>query len=217
MILYSVYVLLIFFSITAFGENIGETLSGASVGDSWLSVGARYGSLNLTAMPAVLFVVPQLKTRCETIGAGLIAGLIAGPIAVIPGVLLFLSLLSFYPEIRSEAVPVAFLMSKLGIAWLEIMFQIVILGTFVETGAGLLHSVNERLATNFKSRGREMPQYARPVAAGVILAISIYVASAIGIVDLISKGYSFIALAFIAVLIAPIATVGAWKIFRSWK
>ena len=41
-----------------------------------------------------------------------------------------------------------------------------------------------------------------------------YGATAIGIVDLIAKGYGFLTWVFIAILILPLLTLGIWKIHR---
>ena len=45
--------------------------------------------------------------------------------------------------------------------------------------------------------------------------MSVYAASAIGLVDLIAKGYGYLTYAFIAILIVPVLTVGLWRLLRS--
>jgi len=50
------------------------------------------------------------------------------------------------------------------------------------------------------------------VIAGGLLLLSVFGATAIGIVDLIAKGYGFLTWVFIAILIVPLLTVGIWKI-----
>ena len=47
------------------------------------------------------------------------------------------------------------------------------------------------------------------------MVLSIYGATAIGIVDLIAKGYGALAYVFIIVLIIPLLTVGVWKIYKA--
>jgi uncharacterized membrane protein YkvI len=44
--------------------------------------------------------------------------------------------------------------------------------------------------------------------------ISVYAASAIGLIDLIAKGYGYLTYAFILLLIVPVLTVGLWRLLR---
>jgi uncharacterized membrane protein YkvI len=47
-----------------------------------------------------------------------------------------------------------------------------------------------------------------------LMLVSVYAASAIGLVDLIAKGYGLLTYAFIALLIVPVLTIGVWKLRR---
>jgi uncharacterized membrane protein YkvI len=60
-----------------------------------------------------------------------------------------------------------------------------------------------------------MPRILRPALAVFIMVISVYAASAIGLVDLIAKGYGYLTYAFIVLLIIPVLTVGLWRLLRS--
>jgi len=59
-----------------------------------------------------------------------------------------------------------------------------------------------------------MPRTLRPALAVGIMVISVYAAAAIGLVDLISKGYGYITYAFIAYLLVPVLIVGLWQLKR---
>lgn len=210
-LLYGVYLLLFILAFKAFGADIKSTYSHATVGADWLSGGILYSGYNVAVVPAVLFAVSGHKKRRETIGAGLLAG----AIAVIPAILFFVAMMGQYPEIGDEPVPANFLMSSLGIGWLALIFQIVVFGTFVETGAALLHALNQRLEISFSEGGKTLPQAARPAVAISFLVIAIFAGQQFGIVGLIASGYGLLTLAFIAVLILPLLTVGVWKIVKS--
>lgn len=210
-LLYAVYIVLFVLAFQAFGSNINETYSQAEVAGDWVSSGILYSGYNLAVVPAVLFVIAEHKKRCETFAAGLIAG----AIAVLPAMLFFIAMMGTYPDIGEQPVPASFLMAALDINWLEMIFQVVIFGTFVETGAAMLHAVNQRLATSFEERNHPMPRAARPIVSLSFLAVAIYAGHAFGIVGLIASGYGLLTLAFIAVLIVPLATVGLWKIMKS--
>jgi len=208
-LLYVVYIVLFVITFVTMGDRIESVMESASMGDGWMSSGIRYAGYNIN-LPAVLFCIVILRTRREAVGAGFITG----AIAIIPALLFYVAMMSQYPQIGEQPVPALYLMAQLNIGWLQVIFQIVVFGTFVETGAGLLHSINERIDAQAHENGRALPRYARPLVAGVLLLISIYGADAIGIVDLIAKGYGLLTYVFIGVLIIPLLTIGVWKIIK---
>ena len=210
-LLYGVYIILFVLAYKNFGPEINNTYLNAPIGDGWLSSGVLYSGYNLATLPVVLFAISHHKNIKETFGSGLIAG----PIAVIPAILFFVALMGQYPEISDEAVPSIYLMSVLNIGWFEILFQVVIFGTFVETGTAMLHAVNERLQRSFSDQGKSLPRSARPLIALFILSIAVFAAENFGIINLIAKGYGLLTLIFIAILIVPLMTIGVWKIYRN--
>lgn len=210
-LLYAVYTLLFILAFKTLGAEISETFSQASIGEGWLTGGILYSGYNVAVVPAVLFAVSEHRKRRETVGAGLLAG----AIAVIPAGLFFVAMMGKYPEIGGEPVPASFLMASLDGGWLNFTFQVVVFGTFVETGAALLHAVNQRLEVSFAEQGRVLPRATRPVVAIALLTIAIIAGQQFGIVGLIASGYGLLTIAFIAVLIIPLMTVGVWKILKS--
>ncbi len=209
-LLYGVYVILFFLAFKTFGGVISDTYAQAPIGEGWFSSGILYSGYNLAVLPAVLFAVAQHSKRKETVGAGLTAG----ALAVIPAVLFFIAMMAKYPEIGDQPVPATYLMSVMNISWLEIIFQIVVFGTFVETGAAMLHAVNLRLEGSFAEQGKHLPRLARPMVSIGFLAVAIFAAEKFGIVNLIAKGYGMLTLVFIAILIIPLMTIGVMKIMR---
>lgn len=210
-VLYAVYLILFVYAFKNFGGEIGQVYADAPIGEGWLSGGILYSGYNLAVIPAILFAVSTHKSRRETIGAGLFAG----AIGVIPAILFFIAMMSQYPIIGDQPVPATYLMSALNIGWLALIFQIVVFGTFVETGAALLHAVNERIAGSFAEQGRTLPRSVRPLVSISFLIIAIFVAEKIGIVNLIAQGYSLLTVVFIVIFIIPLMTFGIWKILHS--
>ena len=94
-------------------------------------------------------------------------------------------------------------LSQLGSPALALCVQIVILGAFVKTGVGSLHGLNERFARTAADRGRAMPRYLRPLLALGIMAVAIFVASAVGIINLIGQGYRYSSYFFLLVFFFP--------------
>lgn len=210
-LLYATYAALFVLAFMHFGDAISGVYEGTAVGEGWLKGGVLYSGYNLAVLPAVLFAVRGQASRREAVGSGLFAG----AIAVIPAVLFFIAMMALYPEIGGAPVPAAMLMNALEIPALGLLFQIVVFGTFVETGTALLHAVNERLQANFEEVGREMPQFMRPLVAVGILAIAIIAGTWFGMIELIASGYGMLTLVFIAVLVLPLLTYGVWRAVRT--
>lgn len=209
--LYLVYIVFVIWSIVVFGDRIAEALASEPVGNSWFKAGITYAGYNVATLPAVLFCIRHLTKPRET----LIAGFLAGPLGMLPGVLFFIAMIGYQRELADVALPSAFLLGKLGAPWFEYAFQFAVLLTLVDTGVALLHAINERVAKVYEEKVRPMPRMLRPALAVGIMVISVYAASAIGLVDLIAKGYGYLTYAFIALLIVPVLTVGLWKLLRS--
>ena len=137
--------------------------------------------------------------------------MLAGPIAIFPGVLFFVAMAGQYPQIQDAPVPSNFLLELLGSRGFQLAFQLVLFGTLVETGIALVHGVNERMARLYEERRTSMPRVVRPVIALGLLAIGALLAR-FGIVDLIAEGYGTITWFFLAVYIIPILTIGVWMV-----
>lgn len=211
LLLYLVYVLLIAGSFVAFGDRIEANFAAASIGAGWLKAGATYAGYNMATIPAVFFCLRHLRQRREAI----VAGLLAGPIAMLPGALFFVAMMGRYPEIGTQAVPSNYLIGELHAPWFQGLFQIVFFGVLVKTGTALLHAVNERIAKLYESRGTGMPRPLRATVALGVLAVAVFAAARFGLVALIAQGYGWLTYAFIAVLVVPVLTVGVVKIRRA--
>lgn len=206
-VLYAVYLTLFVFSMLKFGPAIQHNLASFTAHDGWALSGFRYGALQVSLIPAILFATTHITRRQEAF----IAGALVGPIAIFPGILFYLAMLGHYPAILEQSVPAAALLELLDSRFLQIVFPLVLLGTFVETGAGLVHAFNERVASSLATVGRNMPDYARPLIA-IALLIAALLLSRFGLIDLIAVGYGTLSWVFIGVLVVPLLTVGLWKI-----
>ncbi len=175
----------------------------------WGIAGVRYAAYNIALIPPLLFPVRHLRSR----RGDSLAGILAGPIAMVPGLLFYLAMVGQYPAILDRPVPANFLLEVLGSRGFQIAFQVVLFGTLIETGAGLIHGMNERIAHVFQERGREMPPMARPaLALGLLLAGTLL--AGVGLVDLIARGYGTLTWVFLVVYVVPVLTLGLWRITR---
>jgi uncharacterized membrane protein YkvI len=208
-LLYALYVAIIVWSFSAFGDRIAASFAQAPAPEGFLLAGIRYAGYNMSTIPAVFFTIRHATSRREALGAGLLGG----PIAMLPGVALFVAMMGFYPEISAQHVPSNFLLGQFGAPWFQGLFQIVLFGVLVKTGTALLHAINERVAKLYDERGQAMPRVLRPALSLGVLVISVFAASAIGLVGLIAQGYGVLTWVFIALLVVPVLTIGVRKVF----
>lgn len=212
-LLYVIYSVIVVWSFVALGDRIEAGFATTQPSAEWVRGGVVYAGYNTALIPAVLFCLRHQSTRREAV----ISGLLAGPIAMLPGVFLFLSLLGCYPQVASQPVPVTYLLAQLGSPWFERLFEVVLFGILVKCGTALLHSINERLVSTFEERDVRMQRAHRSLISIAVLAFSFFAATKIGLVDLVAKGYGGLTFAFIALFIVPVLTVGTWKIVRAAK
>jgi len=211
LVLYATFVVVIVAAIVTFGASIGGLIGDFDPESEWFMSGIKYAGYNVGLAPAMFFVLRHVQTRKEALSAGLLAGLIS----MIPAFFMFVGMLGVYPAVLDESIPVDFLLSEMGMGWLRVVFQIVLFGTLIETGVGVIHGFNERVAGVYEEQGKAMPGRLRFGIAAVLLLIAIFLADAVGIVDLIAKGYGTLTWAYWAVFLGPVLVIGAWRVWTT--
>lgn len=208
LLLYLCYFTLVALCLFYFGPDISASYAAARLGDGWAFDGVRYAGYNLATVPAVFFCLTHITRRREAVSAGLLAGVIG----MLPAVFLFVAMMAHYPGIGDATIPSSALLEALALPWFSVLFQGVLLGTLVQTGVGLIHAVNERIAATLAERGRSMPEAARSAVAVLLLVVALFMASTFGLVSLIANGYGLLTFGFIAVFVLPVLTFGTFKI-----
>ena len=210
-VLYAVYLILFVWSLVRFGPEIADGLRGPvpAGAEGWPVGGLRYAAYNVALIPALLFATRHLETRRDAVTAGLLAG----PIAMVPAILFFTVMSGFYPEIADRSVPANALLEALGSRTFQIVFQIVLFGTLIETGTGMIHGLNERIGNAVEAAGRTMASWVRPVVALALLLLGAFLAR-FGLIDLIARGYGTLTWAFWLVYLLPLFTIGVWRLAR---
>jgi len=209
-VLYAAYATLIVYCLMAFGDDIGRNLGAPQAYAGWLKSGVTYAGYNLAVIPALIFAARHLESRRDAFAAGLLGG----PIAAIPALFFLLAMVSQYPDILSSPVPLTFMLDQLGVAWLALVFPVVIFGTFIETGSAVIHASNERIAHVYEEHGSSMPAIMRPAIALGFLVVAIYLAATFGIIALIRNGYGYLTYGFLAIYLLPLLTRGVWLIVK---
>lgn len=211
-LLYSVYALFLVLALTRFGDLIGTGFaSTAPQSGSWLSGGLTYASYNIVGAVVILPVLRHLTSQRDAF----IAGLLAGPLAMLPAALFFIAMMAFYPVIGDETLPSDFLLRQMAIPEFQLLFQLMIFSALLESGAGAVHAINERISAAVTHRGGQpMSPRARALSGTIILAICMFVAGEIGLVALIAGAYRFLAWLFLIVFLIPLLTFGLWRVFQ---
>jgi len=209
--LYLVYFVFVIWCVAAFGERIAVNFANVPIADGVIKAGVSYAGYNLAIIPAVLFCVRHFTCRREALSAGALAG----PLGMLPGVAFYIAMMGWYHEIAEVALPSGFLLAKLHAPWFEWAFQLAVMLTLVDTGVTLLHALNERAANAFaERRQRPMPRALRPVLAVGVMLIAVYAASAVGLIELIARGYGSLTWYFLAIYVLPLMTWGLWWLWR---
>lgn len=173
--------------------------------------GITYASYNIVGAVVILPVLRHLTSQRDAV----VAGLIAGPLSMLPAILFFVAMMAFYPAIGAETLPSDFLLRQMAMQWFHVLFQVMIFAALLESGAGAVHAINERISGAVESRGRPaLSPKARAIIGAVILTGCMFVAGEIGLVDLIASGYRFLAWLFLAVFVVPLITIGSWRLLR---
>ena len=209
-VLYGVYVVLFAWALARFGPEIRAAFDASEVTAGWLQGGIAYAGYNLAIIPAILFSIRHVETRKEA----LTAGVFAGPIAMIPAFLFYVAMTGFYPGVTDQPVPANVILEGLGSRSFQILFQVMLFGTLVETGTGMIHSVNERIAGSLEERGRELSDRVRAQVALGWLVLAAAVAQ-FGLIGLIARGYGTMTWIFIAIYVIPVLTIGLRRILRT--
>lgn len=210
-LLYGVYALFFILAFSAFGDRIVEAFAAPVPAGGWALSGATYFSYNVIGAIVVLPVVRHLTGRRDAI----IAGAICGPLTMLPALLFFVAAVAFYPQIMDATLPSDFLLQRLELPPFHYLFQLMVFSALLESGASAVHAFNERVDKAWqRRRGESLGPRRRSMLALVLLVLCMFLASAIGLVDLIGSGYRLLAFILLAIYVVPLATVGLARILK---
>ncbi|WP_374595610.1 hypothetical protein [Sphingosinicella sp.] len=206
--IYVTYAIFLVLALSTFGNQIMPALALDVPTTGWVTGGLTYASYNVIGAVAVLSFVPNFTRPRDAV----IAGTVAGPLAMIPAIAFFLCMVAFYPEISSVALPSDFLLRRMDAPWLQIVFQLMIFCALLETGVGIVNALNERIAGVVEARGSSFSPVARLGISVAVLVGCAFVAARIGLIDLIASGYSAFGYIMLAVFVVPLLTLGIVRV-----
>ncbi|RIV84996.1 hypothetical protein [Aurantiacibacter zhengii] len=210
--LYAVYALFLVLALTRFGGPIGETLAAGGISPEWPVSGITYGIYNIVAAVMILPLLTHFTSRRNAA----IAGVIAGPMAMLPALAFLIAMTAFYPDILGATLPSDYILQRLDSPAFRFVFQIMVLGALLESGVGVIHALNERALHLHAKRhpDKPAPRWFRPGLTVAVLVGCMFAATAIGLVDLIASGYRLMALVFLFTFVIPLLTVGVLRLRR---
>jgi len=191
--------------------DVFQAVGRGSIESGWLQGGVLYAMYNLAIAPVLLFSTRAIQTRREAV----LAGIITGVAVMVPAVLFHISYAVGYPDVLEQPVPNYWMMSRYASGLLLGIFLVALLGTLVETGAGLVQGLIERIEAVVKpGEGDALGHAARAAIAVVTLVLGGLLGS-LGIVALVAQGYSALSVGFALVYIIPVCTLGVFKVIKS--
>ena len=211
LLFYATYGALFVVVASRYGGALGEALASSPPDLATAVVeGTSYTGYNIAVLPILIFVARDFANRREA----LVAGALAGPLILLPGLAFMLVLSAFHREVMDAPLPITVVLEALRAPVLSAFVKLVIFGAMVKTGAGLLHGLNERIARSHADRGKTLRPAARAAVAVVVTAASVWVAARVGLVDLIAHGYRYSSAYFLLVFLLPLLTRGLWLLWR---
>jgi len=209
--LYVTYGVFLVLSLMKFGDRVPASFASAAPSDGWIVAGVTYAGYNIVGAVIILPVVRHLTSNADAVKAGLLAG----PLAMLPAIIFFVCMCAFYPQIKSETLPADFMLAQMGLPVFHVIFQLMIFAALLECGTGFVHAINERIGSAYRQqRGTELPSTARLLIAGVVLLGSMFLAERFGLVTLIARGYRALSYIILTVFVIPLLTYGIWSLWK---
>ena len=207
-------VLLIVYTVLVFryqGESIAAALAAVELEPGWWRSGVRFFLYTAMIIPVLLYATGHIETRAQAWGAGLIGGVLG----TLPAVLYHLTFMAGYPEILKEALPTYWTLLRLALPAAVLVYVIVLFVTIAQTGVGILQGINERLDAWWRERrGQTLSPRLHAAIAGCAVLLSLLLSN-FGIVALVAQGYGTLAWFGIFLFVAPVMTIGVWRLYGS--
>jgi len=211
-LLYGVYALFIILALWRFGDRIPGGFQHYADTSGWALSGLTYFGYNIVGAVVILPVLRHLTSDRDAVAAGVIAG----PLTMLPALFFFIPMVAFYPEVQSATLPSDFMLQRIGIQAFHLLFQAMIFSALLESGTSSVHAINERIDHAWQARhGQPLTHRIRLAIALVLLVGCVFVASRFGLVALIANGYRALSYILLATFILPLVTIGVWQLWRS--
>ena len=211
-LLYGVYALFVVAALVKFGDRVPGAFAAHEQTTGWALSGLTYVGYNIIGAAVILPVLRHLTSDRDAV----VAGVLSGPLAMIPALLFFVPMVAFYPEVQTATLPSDYLLQRIGIPAFHLLFQAMIFAALLESGTGSVHAINERVDRAWEARrGTPLSHRARLAISAILIVGCMFLASRFGLVALIATGYRALAYILLAVFVLPLVTIGVWKLSKT--
>ena len=204
LLIYLTFAIVFIVTISSHKDDVLQFITNGPNRSGWSEASMKYLAYNTIVIPACLFTFRDIRNRREAF----ITSLLAAVLGITPLFIAVLAMSAHYPGILDEHVPIYMLIKTNGGLALMGLYWIALLVTLIDTGVGLIYAIIERL----DDRKNDIANPGAPLSTKFIryciIIIMAYGISFFGIVNLIAKGYSLMAYAFLLVCIIPLSFVG---------
>ncbi len=193
------------------GENIRQVFGTEPIHGNWFKSGLQYALYNTAVIPILLYCVRDINSCGEAISAGLCAGIMGA----FPALIFHFCFMSAYPEVLNEAIPTYWMIGQLDNSLLMVAYVIVLFGMIIQTVAGLIHGLLERLdvwSLELRQKTLSRKMHAAITALALLTGLLL---SKLGIIALVAQGYGNLAWAYLLIYIIPLLTIGLYTVARS--
>lgn len=193
-----------------FAEGDTSYISGSVGVLSLIWVGILYVGYNVQPLTTVFFMCDRFKNRKEA----MISGFIAGFIIIIPWALTYLALMAYYPDenVFGAGVPWLIMMQNVH-PIVVIVFGIIAGWTLVATTVGVMNALTSRIDKQLSENDKPPLKARTRTLITLAYLVGAVLMSRFGIIALVDKGYSTMAVGMIISFIVPLVTVGVYKAF----
>jgi uncharacterized membrane protein YkvI len=176
----------------------------------WMAL--LYGAFQSVLIAPIASVSETLKTRKDCLKATLYGFLINGAMLL----LVCIMLLSFFPAVVTENLPVYFVTEELGFKWLFAFYSLILFFALISTGVGLIFGAVKRFE-NVWTRDSGIFKGLRIKRIFICLTILIISAfiSLFGLTAIVAVGYGSLGYAAIFLNIIPLLIIAPIKIKKA--
>lgn len=206
--------------VTILGIKMGSANLGKVVQEKTVTVGfgkilwmaLLYGAFQSVLIAPIVSVSETLKTRKNNFLAALFGFLVNGTMLT----LVCIMLLSFFPAVNSENLPVYFVTGQLGHRWLFVLYSSILFFALISTGVGLIFAVVKRFETVWT---KETWIFKTLRIKRVFICLACLLVSAgislFGLTAIVAKGYGSLGLIAVFLNIIPLLFIAPVKIRKA--
>lgn len=198
-------------SIANQAENLSDAGSGNWLGAIWSAI--IYGSFQATIVANIASVADGLPNRRESKKAA-ITGFLANTILLIVLCTMLFSYTNVY-AITDEALPFYSLLQRLGYDGITIVYIVIVFIAVLSTVVGFAFAGVARFSKYYQPKSGKKSSLRDAIFVGIMLA-ACAAASKIGIVTLVSTGYTILGYLNLPIIVLPAIILGGHKISKKY-